>query len=114
MPPVLSHLFVLVGDLARSRRFYVDLLGLEALLEEDGYLRVGGREGFHIGMEEGTPERIGSLGIEIVIRVDDVDAAYDRLSALGVSFESPPADTEWGARHAWLSDPDGYRLSIYS
>ena len=114
MPPVLSHLFVLVGDLARSRRFYVNLLGLEVLLEEDGYLRVGGREGFHIGMEEGTPGRIGSAGIEIVIRVDDVAAAYERLSALGVSFEGPPADMEWGARHAWLSDPDGYRLSVYS
>jgi uncharacterized glyoxalase superfamily protein PhnB len=25
-----------------------------------------------------------------------------------------PEDQEWGARHAWLTDPDGYRLSLVS
>jgi catechol 2,3-dioxygenase-like lactoylglutathione lyase family enzyme len=110
----LSHLFVLVSDLARSKRFYVDVLDLEALLEENGYLRVGGAGGFHIGMEEGPPERVGSNGIEIVIQVDDVDQRYAKLTAAGVEFESAPEDQPWGARHAWLRDPDGYRLSICS
>ena len=42
------------------------------------------------------------------------DAAYDRLCADGVAFGSSPADQEWGMHHAWLRDPDGYRLSISS
>jgi len=25
-----------------------------------------------------------------------------------------PQDREWRARHAWLTDPDGYRLSLFS
>jgi catechol 2,3-dioxygenase-like lactoylglutathione lyase family enzyme len=108
----LSHLFVHVRSLPDSRRFYVDLLGLEVLMEDAGYLRVGNAGGWHIGMEEAQP--IGADGIELVLRVPDVDAAYARLTHAGVSFDSAPTDTEWGARHAWLRDPSGYRLSIYS
>jgi len=110
----LSHLFVHVSDLNRARRFYVQLLGLSVLMEEEGYLRVGGAGGFHMGLEERDEAEIGAAGIEIVVNVPDVDAAYQTLSAAGVAFDSPPADMPWGARHAWLTDPDGYRLSIYS
>ncbi len=109
----LSHLFVHVTNLERSRRFYVDQLGLSILMAEEGYLRIGGAGGFHLGLEERGPDQVGAAGIEIVIRVDDVDVTYERLSGQ-VAFDVPPADQPWGARHAWLRDPDGYRLSIYS
>ena len=109
-----SHLFVHVADLERTRAFYVGTLGLEVLLEREGYVRVGGGGGFHIGFEEGTSGQIGSTGIEIVIRVDDVDEAYERFRAAGVVFDTAPEDQPWGARHAWLHDPDGYPLSICS
>lgn len=109
-----SHLFVHVTDLDRSRRFYVERLGLAVLMQEEGYLRVGGGDGFHLGLEERDTDRVGAAGIEIVIRVSDVDAAYRRLVGDGVEFDAAPADMPWGARHAWLRDPDGYRLSIYS
>jgi catechol 2,3-dioxygenase-like lactoylglutathione lyase family enzyme len=109
----LSHLFMHVTDLQASRNFYVEWLGLEMLFEEPGYLRVGGADGFHIGMEQ-DPDRVGSEGTEIVVRVPNVDAACDRLIGLGVPLESSPQDMPWGARHAWLRDPSGYRLSIFS
>jgi catechol 2,3-dioxygenase-like lactoylglutathione lyase family enzyme len=98
----LSHLFVHVADLAATRHFYVDQLGLEVLMEEPGYLRIGNADGWHIGMEEAQP--VGADGIELVIGVPDVDAAYVRLTDAGVAFDSPPGDTEWGARHAWLRE----------
>ena len=110
--PRLSHLFVHVTDLAASRVFYVELLGLRVLLEEPGYLRVGGEGGFHIGMEE-DPD-VGSQGIEIVVEVPDVDATFRRLEGRGIAFDGPPADMPWGARHVWLRDPSSYRLSLYS
>jgi len=107
-----SHLFVHVSDLARTREFYVDRLGLEVLLEHPGYLRVGGGDGFHIGFEEREQAQVGAAGIEIVIAVDDVDATWSRLRAAGIALDTEPHDQEWGARHAWLRDPDGYRLSL--
>ncbi|HZM78307.1 MAG TPA: VOC family protein [Candidatus Limnocylindrales bacterium] len=112
--PELSHLFIHVEDLARSRRFYADQLGLAVLLDEGDYLRLGGGDGFHMGLEQRPLDQVGAAGIEIVIKVRDVEADYARLSAQGIVFDTAPADMPWGARHAWLKDPDGYRLSIYS
>lgn len=111
--PRLSHLFMRVFDLDRARTFYVDMLGLNVLAEYPGYLRIGD-ERFHIGIEEGVTAEIGAAGLELNIEVDDVDASYDRLQAQGVDVTAEPADMPWGARHAWLRDPDGYILSIYS
>jgi len=111
--PSFSHLFVHVRDLERARRFYVELLGLEVLSETPGYLRLGGGDGFHIGLEERPARDVGAPGIELVVRVADVDVAAARLRAAGVPVTAP-ADQSWGARHAWLHDPDGYRLSVYS
>lgn len=110
----LSHLFLHVTDLARARAFYVDALGLELLIDDHGHVRVGGSDGFAMGMEAMPPEEVGAVGIEIIVRVDDVDASYIRMLQAGVGFDSAPTDMEWGARHAWLRDPDGYRLSIYT
>ena len=114
----LSHLFMHVGSLAASRTFYADQLGLEVLAgsgeDGSGYMRIGGDNGFSIGMEERPAGELGSNGIEVVIRVDDVDATYARLRDQGVDFDGPPTDQPWGNRHCWLRDPDGYRLSLYS
>lgn len=109
-----SHLFVLVSDIERTITFYSELLGFEVLLREDGYVRIGSADGFHIGVERGEPGQVGGTGIEIQIRVDDVDWTYEKMRAAGVPFRGPPEDKPWGARHAFFTDPDGYPLSIYS
>lgn len=108
----LSHLFMLVRDLAAARRFWVEDIGLRVLQEEHGYLQVGGVDGFPIGMEQGEPGPANAT--EICVRVADVDEACRRLVERGVAVAGPPADQEWGARHAWLTDPDGRRMSIFS
>jgi catechol 2,3-dioxygenase-like lactoylglutathione lyase family enzyme len=110
----LDHLYVVVTDLERSVRFYGESLGLRVERWGDGYARIQGDEGFFIGMEERPPQEVGGRGIEIAVRVDDVDRRYQELTAAGVRFTARPADQEWGARHAWLRDPDGYPLSIFS
>jgi catechol 2,3-dioxygenase-like lactoylglutathione lyase family enzyme len=111
--PAFSHLFVHVADLARTRDFYVGRLGLEVLAEEPGYLRIGGSDGFSLGLEERGHEEIGARGIELEIQVADVDALAGDLRAGGIEV-TEPSEQGWGARHAWLHDPDGYRLSIFT
>ncbi|MCA9821463.1 MAG: VOC family protein [Dehalococcoidia bacterium] len=112
MKPHLTHLFMEVGTLVEARRFYVDLLGLELLEDRGVYIAVGGNGGFFLGIEETpTPEIAGP---EITLRVDDVDKATTRLREAGVPILEEPADMPWGARHTWIADPDGRRMSIYS
>ena len=107
-----DHVSIHVSDLRRTRRFY-ERLGMEILADEPGFLRIGGGDGFAIGVEERSPRDVGAPGLEIVIRVPDVDGLASSLRDEGVAVTAP-SDQPSGARHAWLHDPDGYRLSIYS
>ena len=38
---------------------------------------------------------------------------YARVGGHGVAFAGPPEPQDWGAVHAWFTDPNGYRCSIY-
>ena len=108
----LHHLFTTVADLASARAFWTEVIGLGVVVEEDGYIRVSGEGGFTMGIEraaDGTPPEV-----EIVVRVADVDAVYERLASAGVECDAPPRDMPWGARHIWLHDPDGRPISLFS
>jgi catechol 2,3-dioxygenase-like lactoylglutathione lyase family enzyme len=112
--PRLTHVLLFVEDVKRSRDFYSAMLGLEPVVEEEDYLRLTGLGvdlGLHRAHESG---QYGGPGIELQVQVDDVDAWYQRLFALGARFTHEPEDMPWGARHAFLHDPDGYRLSLYT
>jgi catechol 2,3-dioxygenase-like lactoylglutathione lyase family enzyme len=107
----LDHLYIVVTDLDRSAAFY-ERLGFAASRWDD-YVRLEGDDGMFIGMEQRSDATAGA-SIELVVRVDDVDRRYDELRAAGFVFDGRPADQEWGARHVWLTDPDGNRLSLFS
>ena len=48
----------------------------------------------------------------ISFAVDDVDRTYLSAISKGLSFASPPADQEWGARAALVRDPDGSNIYL--
>lgn len=114
--PHLTHLFMEVGDLARARWFWIEAVGLEVNEDRGMYLQVGGNGGFAIGMEQAPDAALAttSAGLEIVIRVPDVDATAERMTALGIEIIDGPVDTPWGSRNCWLTDPDGRIVSLYS
>jgi catechol 2,3-dioxygenase-like lactoylglutathione lyase family enzyme len=103
-----------VADLERARWFWIEALGLRLLNDRGVYIAVGGNGGFAIGIEQIAAEKVSREGPELTVRVDDVDAVTQRLRDMGVTLTEGPTDQPWGARHAWLLDPDGRRMSIYS
>jgi catechol 2,3-dioxygenase-like lactoylglutathione lyase family enzyme len=110
--PHLTHLFLEVRDLSRARWFWVEALGLEVIEDRGVYLAVGGNGGFALGIEENRSAT--TEGPELTLRVEDVDIETERLRGLGVLVIEEAADMPWGSRHAWIADPDGRRMSIYS
>lgn len=111
--PRLNHVYATVSDLARARDFWTKAIGLELLIDGDEYLRLGGGGGgFTMGMERAEEDEAPEL--EVVVRVADVNATYERLRTAGVECYGPPEEMPWGARHLWLRDPDGHLISIYS
>jgi catechol 2,3-dioxygenase-like lactoylglutathione lyase family enzyme len=129
----LDHVGVLVADLEAAKAFARDVLGLE--LDREFAAPEDGLAAAFFGLGEGTlelftlsdpaPGRLpeGALGTidHVAVRVDDLDAEQERLSAQGVRFTGvmDPAHVEApvelrGARHLW-SDPEtsgGYRLQL--
>jgi len=44
----------------------------------------------------------------------DVDAEYQRISALGVAWVMPPATQPWGNRSMIFRDPEGNLVNVFS
>src|SRR6185312_16998563 len=104
---------VLTQDLARAKRFYTDVLGLEIETEgeSDMELRLG-----QVTLDVFDPSSIGQTFAPspagIALRVPDVDTARDELEAKGVVFDGETIETGV-CRQAWFKDPDGNALMLH-
>ncbi len=105
-------------DIARSRRFYVDQLGLKPIRETEGELALAaGDTVLYLYVRPPAP----SDHTLATFVVDDVAARVAALRKAGVVFEEydlPGVKTtggiaEWtDGRSAWFQDPDGNVLAV--
>jgi uncharacterized glyoxalase superfamily protein PhnB len=61
---------------------------------------------------ERQPPQPGQVTHEVKIRVDDVDAVYERARGLGATVLQEPIDREYGERECTLLDPAGHRWEL--
>ena len=119
----LTHLLV-VGDLARARDFYHDVLGAELYREYGGTSVVLRFLGTWLLLVTGggptkdkpevtfrPPADSRTVSHEMTIRVPDCQAAYAALRARGAEFLTPPVESAWEVR-CFFRDPDGHLLEI--
>jgi catechol 2,3-dioxygenase-like lactoylglutathione lyase family enzyme len=102
---------VAVTDLARSKRFFQEQLGLAVLEEQPFAIRFGAGKGTQISVRRGQPNVGQTVGH---FEVDDIEAAIAELTGRGVTFEEyeTPKTINFiasigPARGAWFKDPDG-------
>jgi catechol 2,3-dioxygenase-like lactoylglutathione lyase family enzyme len=111
--------FVPTADLARSRAFYEDALGL-SVVHEDGYACVFDAHGTMLRVT--AVAEVAHPGYTVVgWCVTDIREAVIGLASLGVEVTryggmEQDADGVWttpnGDRIAWFTDPDGNVLSL--
>ena len=103
----------LTQDIARAKRFYVDVLGLEVETEGDSDMEL--RAG-QVTLDIFDPSSIGQpfavSPAGLALRVPDVDAARAELEAKGVVFEGETIVTGV-CKQAWFKDPDGNSLMLH-
>jgi catechol 2,3-dioxygenase-like lactoylglutathione lyase family enzyme len=103
----------LTQDIARAKRFYSEVLGLEIETEgeSDMELRAG-----QVTLDVFDPSSIGQpfapSPAGLALRVADVDAARAELEAKGVVFDGETIETSV-CRQAWFKDPDGNALMLH-
>jgi catechol 2,3-dioxygenase-like lactoylglutathione lyase family enzyme len=115
-------------DMAASRRFYIDGLGWEPLLELDDVLFFQVGHGLvlslfdndHLAADTGfaDPERAAAqeptrltLGYNPASEVE-VDEALRRAEAAGGTILKPAQRAFWGGYHGFVADPDGFAWEI--
>ena len=103
----------LTQDIARAKRFYVDVLGLEVETEGDSDMEL--RAG-QVTLDIFDPSSIGQpfavSPAGLALRVPDVDAARAELEAKGVAFDGETIVTGV-CKQAWFKDPDGNSLMLH-
>ena len=139
----IHHTSRTVGDMDRSLAFYRDLLGMEVAVDTEmrGEMleREVAMEGAHLRLVElragdaflellqyhspsGEPFPDGSKPADVgahhvALLVDDIQAAYRKLSEAGVRFTWPPQGVDAGmfAGHwtVYCYDPDGLILELW-
>ncbi len=119
----LTHLMV-VGDIARARDFYRDVLGAEIYREYGGtscVLRFQGTWLLLVTGGEPTRDKPGvtfappsdpnRVSHQLTLRVPDCRGAYAVLQSRGAEFLTPPND-RGGEIRCFFRDPDGHLLEI--
>lgn len=116
----MEHIHLFSRDAIAAGKFYTDTFGVEAkeVKTSEGlplcYIRLGGLivlistvEG---DMQEMAADHTRQLGINhFALRVEDLDAVHEDLTAKGIQFTVEPKEIP-GARIAFIQGPD--RVSI--
>jgi catechol 2,3-dioxygenase-like lactoylglutathione lyase family enzyme len=107
-----------VSDPVRAKKFYIDVLGLELVREDDS---VPGFHWIQVAPKDGTTALTlvtwfesmpaGSLR-GLVLRSPDLRADYQALAAKGVDFEGPPSRTPYSDAETVFRDPDGNSIVL--
>ena len=108
----LDHWTVVTGDVARAKRFYVEVLGATPVDREwPPSVVFGGITIDFFGPSQQQPEP-GSLGQHhaYIIRLEDYDAWVEHLRAHDVPMLC--ASHGMGRMSIYVDDPDGYHIEL--
>jgi predicted enzyme related to lactoylglutathione lyase len=102
-----------VSDLETSKRFYVDVLGLEAQQASPPSAVLFDTEPIPFAVREPLVDleassRLG-WGVSLWMNCEDVDGLHGRIVDAGAAVTQPLSDGPFGRQFAFL-DPDGYQI----
>ena len=110
-----SRILLRPTELATSRGFYRDVLGL-AVYREFGdpadpavVFHLGGG---HLEVSGSAAGSTAGGAVSLWLQVRDVEAEHRRLAALDVPILRPPRLEPWGLVEMWIADPDGIHIAV--
>jgi catechol 2,3-dioxygenase-like lactoylglutathione lyase family enzyme len=118
---LLTH-FIVSNDVERSRRFYTEVLGGEAVMEGEPSIVKLANSWIIINVGGGPTEDKPTVVLEtppdpdrtsafLNIRVADIQSVYDDWSSRGAEFLTPPQQRATEIR-CYIRDPDGHLIEV--
>ena len=119
------HIAIIVSDIEKARKFYVDKLGFEVIRENYRKerndwkldLRVDEHSELEIFAEKNPPKRVNrpeACGLRhLAFRVESVEEAVKELAEMGIECEPIRTDSFTGEKMTFFFDPDGLPLEIH-
>jgi hypothetical protein len=125
MEPRLSFVTLVVRDLGRSRRFYVEGLGWPVEFESAGevvMIRVGDKVVLSLWAEAAAVAELGPVGradgappftlAHNVTSPAEVDRVMGEALAAGATVVAAQTRRDWGGFSGYFADPDGFRWEV--
>ncbi len=113
-----------VNDIHASLAWYRDVMAFPVSEEwktEDGSLMgvslatASGRLNLTQDDFKKGRERRKGVGFRILLETEqDVDELADAVVSRGATLDTPPTTTPWGARVFAVTDPDGFKISLFN
>lgn len=113
-----SGVCVLVEDMERAKRFYIEALGQHIVMDMGRNVTFAGGYSLQSDYEElmGIPQKDvtqRSNSFELYFEEDDIDGVIARLEAYGgVEFQHGKREAPWGQYSILFYDPDGHLIEV--
>jgi len=113
-PMRLNQVTIPSTDVARSVEFYKRLGLIQIVGSQPDYARFVCPEGdATFSVHRVDRVAVGEKPV-IYFECDDLDQTVTELEQRGIAFDSRPVDQRWLWREAYLHDPDGNLICLYS
>ncbi len=121
----IHHIAIICSDYERSKKFYVEVLGLEIVREtyretRQSYkldLALNGEyliELFSFPNPPKRPTRPEAMGLRhLAFGISDIDAAIRHLNDQGIVTEGVRVDGSTQKKFTFFEDPDGLPIELY-
>ncbi len=102
-----------VGDIAKVRAFYENILGLDCVMDHGWIVTFAAeRQNVMPQVSFATEGGSGTPVPDLSIEVDDLEDMLARVKEAGIDIEYGPAVEPWGVKRFYVRDPAGRLLNI--
>ncbi len=102
-------------DIEKSRRFYIDFLDMELLMDMKWILTFASKDSPNSQIsilqfdKKGKPD---NSAIFLSIEVSEIDALYEKAKKLKYEIVYPITDEPWGVRRFFVKEPNGAIINL--
>lgn len=102
-------------DLEKSRKFYIDFLDMELVMDMKWILTFASKENSNSQisiLQFDKKSKLDNSATFLSMEVSDIDELYERAKKLKCDIVYPITDEPWGVRRFFVKEPNGATINF--